>query len=223
MSNTLFFVVFPYLALLLAIVFSVYRYVSDSFSYSSFSSQFLEKEQLFWGSVPWHYSILLILIAHILAALFPDTWGALISKPVRLYVLELSGLALGFLTVAGTILLIVRRMVNPRIAVVTSVMDWVLLVVLLVQVASGVYIALVYRWGSAWYLHTIVPWLWSLVKLDPQVQYVVTLPTVVKFHMLNAFLVISLLPFTRLVHIFTVPVSYLWRPYQLFIWNRRAE
>jgi nitrate reductase gamma subunit len=68
-----------------------------------------------------------------------------------------------------------------------------------------------------------VPWLWSLVKLDPQVRYVATLPLVVKFHMLNAFLVISLLPFTRLVHIFTIPVAYLWRPYQLYIWNRRAE
>jgi nitrate reductase gamma subunit len=223
MSDIVFFVVFPYLALLLAVIFGVYRYFSDRFSYSSFSSQFLESEQLFWGSVPWHYSILIILIAHLLAALFPGVWGALIGEPVRLYVLELSGLALGFLTVAGTVLLILRRLVNPRITVVTSAMDWVLLVVLLVQVASGLYIALVYRWGSAWYLHTAVPWLWSLVKLDPQVRYVATLPLVVKFHMLNAFLVISLLPFTRLVHIFTIPVAYLWRPYQLYIWNRRAE
>jgi nitrate reductase gamma subunit len=223
MSDIVFFVVFPYLAILLAVIFGVYRYFADSFSYSSFSSQFLESEQLFWGSAPWHYSILIILIAHILAALFPGAWGALISEPVRLYVLELSGLALGFLTVAGTVLLIVRRLVNPRVTVVTSAMDWVLLVVLLVQVASGVYIALVYRWGSAWYLHTAGPWLWSLAKLDPQVRFVTTLPIVVKFHMLNAFLVISLLPFTRLVHIFTIPVAYLWRPYQLQIWNRRAK
>jgi nitrate reductase gamma subunit len=115
MSDIVFFVVFPYLALLLAVIFGVYRYFSDRFSYSSFSSQFLESEQLFWGSVPWHYSILIILIAHLLAALFPGVWGALIGEPVRLYVLELSGLALGFLTVAGTVLLILRRLVNPRI------------------------------------------------------------------------------------------------------------
>ena len=98
-------------------------------------------------------------------------------------------------------------------------MDWVLLAVLLVQVALGFYVSLVYRWGADWYVDTAVPWLVSLVSLNPQTQYVSSLPWVVKLHMLTGFLVIALFPFSRLVHLIMFPFWYLWRPYQLVIRN----
>lgn len=221
MLDTLLFVVFPYAALLLAVLVGIHRYTYDRYSYSSYSSQFLESGQLFWASVPWHYGIVLILLAHIAAALFPGLWGALVGETGRLYALEVTGLALGFTVVVGMGLLIVRRLVNPRVRVVTSAMDWVVLAVLLLQAASGVYVALVYRWGSVWYLHTAVPWLWSLAAFKPQVGYIATLPTVAKFHMFNAFLLVALFPFSRLVHLLSVPFSYLWRPWQVVVWNRR--
>ncbi len=219
MYDYVLFAVFPYIAITLAVVVGIYRYRSDRFSYSSFSSQFLENRQLFWGSVAWHYGILTILLAHVLAALFPDTWARLISDPVRLYVLEVTGLVLAVLTIAGLVLLILRRLLNPRVFVVTSLMDWVMLAALLAQVVLGFWVALFYRWGADWYLHTAVPWLASLFTLNPQIQYVTALPLVVKIHMLGAFLIIAIFPFTRLVHIVTFPIPYLWRPYQVVIWN----
>ncbi len=219
MFDYVLFAVFPYIAITLAVVVAIYRYLSDRFSYSSFSSQFLENRQLFWGSVAWHYGILIILLAHVLAALFPSTWARLISHPVRLYVLEVTGLALAVVTITGLVLLILRRLTNPRVLIVTSGMDWVLLVALLGQVVLGFWVALFYRWGADWYLHTAVPWLASLFKLNPQIQYVTALPLVVKIHMLGAFLIIAIFPFTRLVHLVTFPIAYLWRPYQVVIWN----
>lgn len=222
MLDTLLFGAFPYVAVILAVSAGLMRYFGDRFSYSSFSSQFLEDGQLFWASAPWHYGILLILLAHLLAALLPGAWGALLGEPMRLYALEVTGLALGLTTVVGIGLLIVRRFTSSRVKVVTSSMDWLLLAVLLLQVASGVFIALVYRWGSVWYLHTAVPWLWSLAYLKPQTQYIANLPFVAKLHFFNAFLIVALFPFSRLVHIFTVPVTYLWRPWQVVVWNRRA-
>jgi nitrate reductase gamma subunit len=223
MYDYVLFAVFPYVAVILAVVVGIYRYFNDRFSYSSFSSQFLENRTLFWGSVPWHYGILIILLAHLLAFLFPTQWAALIAEPVRLYVLEVTGLALAAVTIVGLALLIIRRLLNPRVLIVTSAMDWVMLTALLTQVVLGFWVALLYRWGADWYLHTAVPWLSSLLTLNPQIQYVTTLPWVVKLHMLNAFLIIALFPFTRLVHVVTVPISYLWRPYQLVIWNWRAR
>jgi nitrate reductase gamma subunit len=98
-------------------------------------------------------------------------------------------------------------------------MDWVLLAALLGQVVLGFWVALFYRWGADWYLHTAVPWLASLFSLNPQIQYVTALPWVVKIHMLGAFLIIAIFPFTRLVHMVTFPIPYLWRPYQVIIWN----
>ena len=57
MLDTVLFIAFPYVAVILATVVGIYRYYSDRFSFSSFSSQFLESRRLFWGSVPWHYGI----------------------------------------------------------------------------------------------------------------------------------------------------------------------
>ena len=223
MVDVVLFAAFPYVAVVLAVLVGVYRYFNDRFSYSSFSSQFLENRALFWGSVPWHYAIIIILLAHVLALLAPGVWATVIAAPVRLYTLEVIGLALALAALLGLALLFVRRLVSPRVFTVTSAMDWVLLLVLLAQMALGFWVALVYRWGSDWYLHTAVPWLFSLARLDPQTQYVTSLPWAVKLHMLGGFLLIALFPFTRLVHVVTVPIPYLWRPYQVVIWNGRAR
>ena len=221
MWNTLLFAVIPYLAVAIAIVGGIARYRVDRFSYSSQSSQFLESRSLFWGSVLWHYAILAILAAHVLAVMFWDPWAVLVGDPNRLYTLEVIGLAVSLLALAGLGVLIVRRLAVRRVASVTSTMDWVLLIVLAAQVILGVWISLGYRWGSDWYLYTIVPWLHSLFKLNPQVEYVVNLPFVVKAHAVLGFGLIALFPFTRLVHVVTYPVTYLWRSYQLVVWNRR--
>ena len=221
MADVVLFAIFPYVAVVLAIAVGVYRYFSSRFSYSSLSSQFLENRQLFWGSVPWHYGVLLILAAHLLAAMFPHFWASLVGTPSRLYTLEIIGMALTLATFVGLGLLIIRRLWSSRVLAVTSTMDWVLLAVLLAQIALGFWVALFSRWGSQWYLTTAVPWGISLLKFSPRVELVAALPWVVKLHFLGGFILIALLPFTRLVHLFTVPVTYLWRPLQVVIWNRR--
>lgn len=92
---------------------------------------------------------------------------------------------------------------------------------LLLQVALGVYISSVYRWGSLWYLHTATPWIRSLAIFLPDDAAIVHLPLAVQIHLVNAFVLILLFPFTRLVHMFTFPARYLLRPWQLVWWNRR--
>jgi len=223
MWNTLLFAVIPYLAVVVAVIGGIVRYRVDRFSYSSQSSQFLESRSLFWGSVFWHYGILLILGAHLLAVMFWDPWSVLVGDPNRLYTLEVIGLGLSLLALAGLAILIVRRLAVRRVTSVTTTMDWVLLVVLAAQVILGIWIALGYRWGSDWYVYTIVPWLHSLFKLNPHVEYVVNLPWIVKAHAVFGFALIALFPFTRLVHVVTYPVTYLWRSYQLVVWNRRPS
>lgn len=223
MWNSVLFIAFPYVAVTIAILMAIVRYRNDRFTYSSLSSQFLENRTLFWGSVPWHYGVILILGAHLMALVVPGLWGDLIADETRLYVLEVTGLALAVAALFGLVLLLVRRIRNPRAFAVTSPMDWLLLVVLVAQVALGAWVALVYRWGSDWYLHTAVPWILSLLRFEPQTQYVTALPWAVKLHMLGGFLVILLFPFTRLVHLVTFPITYLWRPIQVVVWNRRAQ
>ena len=223
MSNVFLWAVFPYMAVAIAVIVGLYRYFGDRFSFSSQSSQFLENRLSFWGSTMWHYGIILILIPHTLGFLFPKAWAALIADQTRLYVLEITGLALAVMAILGLTILIVRRLTNARAQSVTSGMDWVLLAALMVQVVMGFWIAFFYRWGSEWYLHTSVPWLISLAAFNPQIQYVTAMPLPVKIHMINAFIILALFPFTRLVHVVTLPLPYLLRPYQVVIWNRQRN
>lgn len=219
--DTILFVAFPYIAVILAIGFGIYRNVTNRFTFSSLSSQLLENRQLFWGSVPWHYGITLVLLAHLIPWIIPGVARYVLGDPVRLVILELIGLALSLFTAFGLIVLIIRRLPgNSRAHAVTSWMDGVILFLLAVQTFSGIGVALFDRWGSLWFLSSIVPWLWSLVRLQPDVTPVVALPAFIQFHILTGFLLILLFPFSRLIHIFTIPLTYLRRPYQVVIWYR---
>ncbi len=223
MFDVVLFVAFPYFAVVTAVWVGIYRYRNDRFSYSSQSSQFLENRVLSWGSAPFHYAILLILGAHLLAFVIPGVWGSLISDPVRLNILEVTGLALAVTATFALGVLVYRRLTKPQVRAVTSPADWLLLFLLLAQVALGLWVSLFFRWGGDWYLFTAVPWMTSLVKLRPDIATVTTLPWVVKVHMLGGFLLIAVFPFTRLVHAVTVPIAYLWRPHQVVVWNRRPS
>lgn len=219
MKELFLFGAFPYVAFALAIIGGIIRYYHDRFSYSSVSSQLLENRLLLWGSVLWHYGIIIVLLAHLFGGFFPWASRHLLAVPSLLFILELIGLTTAFLAVFGAVLLIVRRIITPRLRVTTTVMDWILLVVLVTQVISGVYIAITYRWGSLWYSTVIAPWFWSICSFNPHYAQLYPLPGMVKFHAFTGFVVIALFPFTRLVHIFTMPITYLWRPFQVAIWN----
>jgi nitrate reductase gamma subunit len=72
-------------------------------------------------------------------------------------------------------------------------------------------------------VHTVSPWLWSLVKLDPQISYLTNMPWIVQLHAVNAFFLVAIFPFSRLVHVVSIPISYLGRPYQVVIWYRQRR
>ncbi|MBE0597285.1 MAG: respiratory nitrate reductase subunit gamma [Desulfuromonadales bacterium] len=222
MMSTFLYAIFPYLALALAVGVGLYRYFFDRFSWSSQSSQLLESRVLYWGSVSWHYPIVIILLAHLLAFLFPTGWGVLLGRPLRLYLLEATGLALALCALAGLGLLMLRRAMHSQLAAVSTPLDWIVLFCLLLQTATGILIAFTLRWGSVWYLHTAAPWLWSLLRLNPEVQLMTVLPLVVQVHAVNAFVLVALFPFSRLVHLVSIPITYLWRPPQVTIWQRRS-
>ncbi len=221
MIDLFLFGIFPYIAIVVAVGGSIWRYVTNQFSYSSISSQFLESRQLFWGSVSWHYGIIILLIGHLIGVFFPSGVMAFNSVPVRLYILEGTALALGLLVLVGLGFLLLRRGTNPRIRQVTSYMDVVLLLLILLAVVTGIGTAIFYRWGSAWFVQTATPYLWSLGTFAPKVEYMASMPLLVKIHTANTFVLVAIFPFTRLVHMLSVPLAYLWRPYQIVVWNRR--
>lgn len=223
MLDMILFGAFPYVAVVLFVGVSIQRYRREPFTFSSLSSQFLESRNLFWGSVPFHVGVLVLFFGHLLGFMFPRQvmlWNAM---PARLFILEASALACGILTVVGLVGLIVRRVATPRLHVNTSVNDVLVYVALLCSIITGLWVALTLRWGSAWYTHTIVPYLRSVIVLQPDIQRVAELPLAARLHIISAFALFSFFSFTRLVHIIVAPVPYLWRPTQLVIWNRERK
>jgi len=218
--DQLLFAALPYAVMVVFLLGTIQRYRAQSFSYSSLSSQFLENRQHFWAMVPFHYGILTVLAGHAVAFFVPRQILLWNSKPLRLYVLEATALAFGILTVVSLGAIVLRRLTAAKVKVVTSTADWVLYVLLFIQMLSGVYIAVFRPWGSSWFAASAAPYLWSLIKLNPEIGYLVAMPLSVKLHIVNAFVVIGFFPFTRLVHILVVPNMYLWRRPQVVRWNR---
>ncbi|MDH4226231.1 MAG: respiratory nitrate reductase subunit gamma [Deltaproteobacteria bacterium] len=216
------FVYLPYVVITVAIVGTIWRFVTNRYSWSSQSSQFLENGTLFWGSIPWHIGIVLVLLMHIIAIVIPSFipwWNA---SPVRLAILEISGLALGFLAGIGIIVFVIRRLSDSRVRAVTSNWDVIVLIVLLIQVGTGILNAIMYKWGSNWYSAAAGPWVRSIIFFSPNELYVSNLPPIVKIHIVNALVFIFLIPFTRFVHFLALigPFQYIFggRPYQLVRW-----
>ncbi|MDP6124955.1 MAG: respiratory nitrate reductase subunit gamma, partial [Candidatus Latescibacteria bacterium] len=212
--------VLPYVAVVTFLGTSIQRYRREPFTFSSLSSQFLESRRLFWGSVPFHMGILTLFFGHLIGFLFPMSVTIWNGEPARLLILESTALAAALLTTVGLIGLIYRRIATTRLWAITTPTDIMVYVALLFSIATGLWVALGLRWGSAWYTHTIVPYLWSILKFQPDIQRVAELPLAARLHFLAAVVLFGLFSFTRLVHILVTPVPYLWRPVQQVIWNR---
>jgi len=216
--DLLLFAVLPYVALFVFFLVTISRYRSRPFSYSSLSSQFLENREHFFGLVSFHYGILAVLTGHLLGLLIPRQILLWNSRPLRLYVLELTGLSFALLTMVGVLAVLHRRFAVAKARLVTSVADWIVLGLLLLQVSTGIYVAIFRPWGSSWYAASAVPYLRSLFFFRPDVSYLATMPWPVKLHIVGGWLIVAAFPFTRLVHALVAPLPYLWRRPEIVRW-----
>lgn len=205
---------FPYVALTIFVVGTIYRY-RRGFQFSSLSSQFLESKKFYSGSVPFHVGIIVVFFAHLVAFAYPSvSFGG-----STLVTMETIMLAFSLIAIFGLVLLFIRRVTNERVQMVTNKMDIVIEVVLLAQFITGVYIAVLLKWGSSWYASDMVPYLWSVFTFSPDIAAVAATPMLVQLHVIGAFVVILLIPFSRLVHFLVAPFHYIVRPFQVVRWN----
>ncbi|MBL9087941.1 MAG: respiratory nitrate reductase subunit gamma [Planctomycetia bacterium] len=218
------FVALPYAALVLFFVGTIVRYRSRPFSYSSLSSQFLENRHHFWAQVPFHYGILYVLAGHVVAFLFPRAILGWNAAPARLYLLEATGLAAAALAFVGLVNIVLRRAGDARSRVTTTPADWVVYALLVVQIATGMYVATTASWGSSWFASVASPYLRSLAMFAPEPALLVPMPLLFKVHVVGLWVLLGVFPFTRLVHVLVVPNPYLWRRPQVVRWYgiRRA-
>lgn len=213
------FTIFPYVSILIFLFGSIIRYRLTGFKVSSLSSQFLEGKQLFWGSQPFHWGLLVLFTGHLGAFLFPSSIILWNGSPVRLLILEGTSFVFGLSVLFGLFMLIRRRLTSKKLLVVSNNMDLWVYVVLLVQVISGLGVAYYLRWGSSWFASVLTPYLNSIFVFNPDIAAVSTLHWLIQIHIFSAFFILALIPFTRFMHFLVAPIDYLWRSYQIVTWN----
>lgn len=219
MIETFLLLALPYIAIVVCVVGTIYRIKTQALTYTALSSQFLESKSLMWGSLPWHIGITFILLGHFIALGFPNVWHAFMSYPPFLAAVEGAGMAFSVLCLIGLTVLICRRVVSARVQAVTSIMDLIVLALLLVQIGLGLATAVHYKWGAMWATGTASPYVWSILTFQPQIAYISDMPILVKAHIITAWVILLLVPFSRLIHAFALPVHYLGRPWQKVVWN----
>ncbi len=203
-------VALPYAAIVVFIVGLALRYRSQS-TISSRSSQLLESRWLVWGSIPFHLGIVLLFLGHLVPVLFPTQWQSLVSNRNALLAIETIGAGAAILCLIGLIVLFIRRVSSAHVRSSSTIPDLIVLALLIAQVALGLSVATMHRWGAVWSVGTTTPYLRSLFTLRPDPTLVAGVPLLVTLHLAGAWIVLALVPFTRLVHMFALPLGYLVR------------
>jgi nitrate reductase gamma subunit len=214
------FVGFPYLALTTFVVGHTYRYVTDAFGWNARSSEILDKGSLRLGVTIFHWGILLTLLGHAGGLLIPQTlYGAVgITGQIHTRIAYYSGCVVGAAALVGSVLLLWRRLTRTRIRITTSLNDWITLLLLIWVIAIGLYNA---AFGHYYVLDTVAPWIRGIVTFRPDPTLMREVPLSYKIHILSALALLAFSPFSRLVHIWSVPITYSLRRYVLF--RRREE
>jgi len=212
--------VFPYLCLTIFVVGHIYRYNVDQFGWSAQSSEFLEKKQLKWGSLLFHWGIIFVFFGHVAGILVPkivyDTLG--ISEHMYHFGAVWFGGAAGVATVIGGFLLFLRRSSSRRIQNTGNKNAMFTLIILGAVVLVGFTATVGYTasGGEFDYRTTIGPWFRGLLIFSPKPELMVGAPYGFQLHVFLAFALFAVWPFTRLVHVWSLPLEYLGRKYIVY-------
>ncbi len=212
--------IYPYIMLTLFVAGHIYRYNTDQFGWSAKSSEFLEKGNLRWGSLLFHWGIIFVFFGHVAGILIPKVFYQTIGVTDEMYhfgAVWIGGAA-GVLTVLGIFLLLYRRLFIRRIVVNSGMSDYVVLILLAIVIVSGFSNTVGYTatGGEFDYRDSIGPWFRGLLTFHPMGELVAIAPLGFRIHIFAAFLLFGIWPFTRLVHVWSVPITYLNRHYVVY-------
>jgi len=225
--HNFFFGIFPYIALGVGIMGSIARYDRDPFTWKTSSSQMLRRKQLVMGSIMFHVGVLVIFFGHLIGLLTPiwifDAIG--ISHGAKQLLAVVAGGIAGVMALVGGGMLFHRRWTDPRIRQTSSFWDIAILGMLLAQLVLGlgtIFVSLGHLDGHE--MVKFMSWAQGIFTFDgAAASYIADVSWVFKLHLFLGLTIILVFPFTRLVHMLSVPVRYIWRPGYQVVRSRRQK
>lgn len=214
--NHMLFGIYPYIALAVLALGSIIRYDREAYSWRSGSSQLLRRKQLMWGSVLFHAGVLVIFFGHLGGLLTPiavfDAFG-IPHGAKQVIAIVIGGLA-GILAFAGASVLLHRRLFDPRIRATSSFSDIMILMLLWLQLVLGlstISVSLDHLDGHE--MVKFMNWAQGIFTFQANASsYVAGAHIIFKLHLILGLTILLLFPFTRLVHMLSAPIRYVWRP-----------
>ncbi|MDW8797974.1 respiratory nitrate reductase subunit gamma [Staphylococcus pseudoxylosus] len=220
MFNQFLWVIMPYLCIAIFFLGHLARFKFDKFSWTAKSSEFIEKKQLKWGSLMFHLGIIPVAMGHIVGLLIPASWLTAVGVSDHLYHIGAVyiGSIFGIITLIGMFLLTARRITKKNIRRLSSASDIIVNFLLLAIVCMGCYATLVTNATipSFDYRETISVWFRQLFIFSPDADLMLQVPLAFKTHILLGFIIMAFWPFTRLVHVWSVPLTYASRSYIIY-------
>jgi nitrate reductase gamma subunit len=219
--NTFLFGIYPYIALAVFLVGSLIRFDREQYTWKSDSSQLLRAGQLRLGSNLFHIGILGIFFGHFFGMLTPIAlFHALgIEAPAKQLLAIVAGGIFGAIMLVGLVVLMHRRLTEPRIRATTRGADWLVLWMLLVQLLLGL-VSLPVSAGhmDGGEMIKLMTWAQHIVTFQGDASnYVAGVAPIFKLHLLLGMTIFLVFPFTRLVHVWSgfAAVGYVTRAYQV--------
>ncbi|WP_062079053.1 respiratory nitrate reductase subunit gamma [Demequina globuliformis] len=211
----------PYVVMATMITGLIWRYRYDKFGWTTRSSQLYEKSILRIASPLFHYGILAVIAGHFLGLMIPESWTEALGISEHTYhtlTVPLS-LTAGACTIVGFALLIYRRRTVTRVLERTSTGDKIMYVFLGLAIVLGVlvswYASGIFGEGHN-YREDVAVWFRSVLVFQPNGAIMAAAPLPFQLHAIAGMLLFAIWPFTRLVHVFSVPLQYLARPYVVY-------
>lgn len=212
-------VVLPYIVLTIFIGGHIYRYQHDQFGWTSKSSELLEKKMLRIGSNLFHWGIIFVFGGHVMGLLIPiGVYEAMgVSEHQYHTIALIGGIPAGLAATIGILILLYRRMTVRRLIVTSTKGDWATLFFLVIVILSGMSATFLNIDSHGFdYRTTIGPWLRGILTFRGDATLMAEVPVWFKIHILAVLGIIAAWPFTRLVHVFSVPLRYLSRSYVIY-------
>ena len=216
--NTAVFGIYPYIALAIFVIGSLVRFDTDQYGWRSKSSQLLRRKQLIVGSILFHVGILGVLAGHAVGLLTPvavfEFLG--ISHGFKQMMAIVVGGLCGIACFVGLVMLLHRRLFDSRIRKTSSISDIAVLLILFAQLSLGMLtipLSLGHLDGAM--MVKFMTYVQGIVTLRAQPALIAGVPLIFKLHMFLGFTIFLIFPFTRLVHVWSAPVGYLFRNYQV--------
>lgn len=217
--NHLFFGIYPYIAIVVCIVGCIIRFDREPYTWKASSSQMLSSKKLKLGNNLFHVGVIFVLMGHFVGLLMPESiYHIFISTENKQLLAMVSGGFFGIMCLVGLVMLIERRLTDPRIRATSSRSDIFVLGLLLVQLVLGLFTiiaSLGHMDGSVMVL--LATWAQNVVTFQgvQASEAISSVGIVYKLHVFVGLTMVLVFPFTRLVHMISAPIWYLGRRFQI--------